>query len=162
MRGSGAVQLIAASAARMVTTLRTRGHAKDCPRARATVGQNIAVPTVVNLGAMKRISTGLLLAALSVAACGTTYAPAVEEGAPAIRTAVPLVAPSPAASPSDAAPVNATPASANTLQTRPMGDNEATTAPAQNAPAPAGPLSGDRCNGPTPDPKVPPPACPPQ
>src|SRR5438552_12468996 len=112
---------------------------------------------------MKRISTGLLLAALSVAACGTTYAPAVEHGAPDNNgTTVPVVAPSPAASPNDAAPLSATPAPANTLQTRPMGDNEATTAPAQYAPPPAGPLSGDRCNGPSPDPKVPPPACPPQ
>ena len=111
---------------------------------------------------MKRISTGLLLVALSLAACGTMDAPAVEHGAPDNSTAFPVVAPSPAASPIDAALVNATPASANTLQTRPMGDNEATTAPAQNAPAPAAPLSGDRCNGASPDPKVPPPACPPQ
>ena len=108
---------------------------------------------------MKRISTGLLLVALCAAACGTIDAPAVEHGAPDNGTAFPVVAPSPAASPNDAAPLNAP---ANTLQTRPMGDNEATTAPAQNAPVPAIPLSGDRCNGPSPDPKAPPPACPPQ
>jgi len=115
---------------------------------------------------MKTISAILLLVALTAAACGTTYAPAVEPGAPDANvrngTAAPLVAPSTAASPSDTGPVNQTVAPTTTVETRPMADNEATTAPARNAPVPAAPVSGDRCNGPSPDPKLAPPACPPQ
>ena len=130
------------------------------------LGQNIGVVAVVNNQGMKRISATLLLVALTAAACGATYAPAVEQGAPDVNvrngTAAPLVPPSPAAPSSDAVPASATLAPADTTQTRPMGDNEATTAPARNAPAPAAPQSGDRCNGPSPDPKLAPPACPPQ
>jgi len=116
---------------------------------------------------MKRTSAGLLLVALSTAACASVYAPAVEQGAPQapVRagTAAPAVAPSPGAFTSDTAPTNSTLAPANTLQTRPMGDAQATTRPAQNAPAPAVPLSADRCSGPSSaDLKVVPAACPPQ
>jgi hypothetical protein len=114
---------------------------------------------------MKRIRASLLLVALAAAACGTTYAPSVEQSAPGApvlsSTAVPAVAPSSHASPSDAAPVDQ-PAAPTTVETRPMADNEATPAPVQNAPVPAAPLSGDRCNGQSPDPKLAPPACPPQ
>ena len=115
---------------------------------------------------MKRITATLLLAALTAAACGTTYTPAVEQGAPDANvrngTAVPLVAPSPAASPSEGPPVNQTVAPMTGVETRPMAENEVTPSPAQNATVPGAPSSGDRCNGPSPDPKLAPPACPPQ
>jgi len=115
---------------------------------------------------MKRISAVLLLVSLTAAACGTTYSPAVEHGAPGASvsdgTAVPLVAPSPAASPSEGAPINQTVAPTTGVETRPMAENEVTPSPARNATVPAAPSSGDRCNGPSPDPKLAPPACPPQ
>ena len=115
---------------------------------------------------MTRISATLLLVALTAAACGTTYAPAVEQGAPDANvrngTAAPLVAPSPAASPSEGAPVNQTVAPTTGVETRPMAENELTPSPARNATVPGAPSSGDRCNGPSPDPKLAPPACPPQ
>jgi hypothetical protein len=129
------------------------------------LGQNIGVVVVVNHLGMKRISASLLLVALTAAACGATYAPAVEQGAPDANvrngTVAPLIAPSPAASPSEGAPVNQTVAPMTGVETRPMAENEVTPAPARNAIAPA-PPSGDRCNGPSPDPKLAPPACPPQ
>ena len=130
------------------------------------LGQNIGVVAVVNNQGMKRISATLLLVALTAAACGATYAPAVEQGAPDANvrngTAAPLMAPSPAASPSEGTQVNQTVAPTTGVETRPMAENEVTPAPARNAPAPAAPQSGDRCNGPSPDPKLAPPACPPQ
>jgi len=115
---------------------------------------------------MKRISASLLFVSLTAAACGATYAPAVENGAPDANvrngTAVPLVAPSPAASPSEGAPINQTVAPTTGVETRPMAENEVTPTPAPNAPVLVAPVSGDRCNGPSPDPKLAPPACPPQ
>jgi len=130
------------------------------------LGQNIGVVAVVNNQGMKRISATLLLVALTAAACGATYAPAVEQGAPDANvrngTAAPLMAPSPAASPSEGTQVNQTVAPTTGVETRPMAENEVTPAPARNAPVPAAPVSGDRCNGPSPDPKLAPPACPPQ
>ena len=115
---------------------------------------------------MKRISASLLLVSLTAAACGATSAPAVEQGAPDANvrngTAVPLVAPSPAASPSEGAPINQTVAPTTGVETRPMAENEVTPSPARSATIPAAPSSGDRCNGPSPDPKLAPPACPPQ
>jgi len=130
------------------------------------LGQNIGVVAVVNNQGMKRISATLLLVALTAAACGATYVPAVEQGAPDANvrngTAAPLMAPSPAASPSEGTQVNQTVAPMTGVETRPMGENEVTPAPARNAPVPAPPVSGDRCNGPSPDPKLAPPACPPQ
>jgi hypothetical protein len=130
------------------------------------LGQNIGVVAVVNNQGMKAISATLLLVALTVAACGATNAPAVEQGAPDadVRngTVAPLVAPSSPASPSDTAPVNQTVAPATGVETRPMAENEVTPTPAPNAPVLVAPASGDRCNGPSPDPKLAPPACPPQ
>src|SRR2546429_7628308 len=114
---------------------------------------------------MKRISATLLLVALTAAACGTTYAPPVEQGAPDANvrngSAAP-VAPSPAASPSEGTPVNQTVAPTTGVETRPMAENEVTPSPARNATVPGAPSTGDRCNGPSPNPKLAPPACPPQ
>jgi len=114
---------------------------------------------------MKRISASLLLVSLTAAACGATYAPAVEQGAPDANvrngTAVPLVAPSPAASRSEGAPINQPVAPTTGVETRPMAENEVTPSPALIVTVPAAPSSGDRCNGPSPDPKLAPPACPP-
>ena len=160
MRRSTVSQPIAATAARLMTTIhRTRRDAKDSPGASDAATKHRAIGAV-NQKVMNRVLACLLLVALTAAACGTVDAPSdrhASQDPVRAGTAAP-VAPS-----ATAEPVNQNAAPATMLPSRPMADNEATSPPAPNAPARAVPQSTDRCIGPSStDPKVVPPACPPQ